>query len=86
MRGGTVAPVVAGKRYAAGKNPGLAVVLSVLIPGVGQFYTGDVKKGALMLGIAVVGSFFTMGAAWLAMMIWSAIDSYNVAIGKSPLW
>jgi TM2 domain-containing membrane protein YozV len=58
----------------------------VLIPGVGQFYTGDVKKGALMLGIAVVGSFFTMGAAWLAMMIWSAIDSYNVAIGKSPLW
>ncbi len=83
---GERAPPVAGKRYAQGKNAVLAVVLSVLIIGVGQFYNGDVKKGAVMLGAAILLAVPTGGIAWFPLVIWSAIDAYQVASGKSALW
>ena len=84
MRGET--PVAGPKTFATGKNPIVAMILSILIPGVGQFYNGDMKKGAVMLAAAIVGGVFTLGLVWLGMMIWSAIDAYQVASGKSPLW
>ena len=70
---------------ATGKNPVLAAILS-LIPGVGQFYNGDVKKGWIMLGITVVGNIVTLGWAWLPMFIWAAYDAYQVASGKGKKW
>jgi TM2 domain-containing membrane protein YozV len=80
-------PVAPGqKQYAVGKSPAVALILSILIPGVGQFYNNDVKKGAIMLGAAIVGGAITLGVAWLGILIWSAIDAYQVASGKSPLW
>ena len=82
---GTPAGPVA-KQYAVGKNPVTALILSILIPGVGQFYNNDVKKGAIMLGGAIVGGVLTFGVAWLGILIWSAIDAHQVASGKSPLW
>src|SRR4051794_25874870 len=36
------------------KIPAVAVVLSLFIPGAGQFYNGDSKRGALMLGGALL--------------------------------
>ncbi|HZS29039.1 MAG TPA: hypothetical protein VFB76_17565 [Candidatus Angelobacter sp.] len=77
------------KPYAVGKSPGLAVFLSFLIPGVGQFYCGANSKGAIMLAIYLVSwlllgvfvGFFSIVGVW----IWSMIDAYNVASGKSPL-
>jgi hypothetical protein len=39
-----------------------------------------------MLAIAVVAGALTIGLGWLAAMIWSAIDAYQVASRKSPLW
>jgi len=62
------------------------MILSILIPGVGQFYNGDMKKGAVMLAAAIVGGVITVGLVWLGILIWSAIDAYQVASGKSPLW
>lgn len=77
------------KPYAVGKNPALAVFLSFLIPGVGQFYCGANSKGAIMLAIFLVSwlmlgifiGFFGIVGSW----IWSMIDAYNTASGKSPL-
>ncbi len=86
MRGGGVPTAAGGKRYAAGKNPTIAVVLSLVLAGVGQFYNGDVKKGLVMLAVAIVGGVFTYGLVYLAVAIWSALDAYKVASGKSPLW
>jgi TM2 domain-containing membrane protein YozV len=74
------------KRYAIGKSPTSAVILSLLIVGLGQFYNGDKKKALLMLVTAVVGVFLTMGIATIVVWIWSPIDSYLVASGKVPLW
>jgi TM2 domain-containing membrane protein YozV len=89
MRGGPVSTstsTAVGKQYVTGKNPPVAMILSFFIPGVGQFYNGDMKKGAVMLGAAVVFGALTAGLGWLAMAIWSAVDAYQVATGKSPLW
>lgn len=80
---------MAARRYAAGRSPFLAFVLSGLIVGVGQFYNGDVKKGLLMFFIAFVCGLATIllaGIGWWVVAIWSAIDAYQVASGKSPLW
>ena len=35
----------AGARFAVGKNSTTATLLSVLFPGIGQFYNGDTRKG-----------------------------------------
>ena len=69
-----------------GKNPVLAAILSAVIVGVGQFYNGDVKKGAIMLIGAVILGAATAGALWLALAVWSAIDAYQVANGTGKMW
>jgi TM2 domain-containing membrane protein YozV len=79
-------PQYPNKQYATGKNPGVALILSILIPGVGQFYNGDTKKGVLMLLGALVLGPATIFVLWVAIGIWSALDAYQVAGGKSPLW
>jgi TM2 domain-containing membrane protein YozV len=87
MRGGpTSTSTVVGKQYATGKNAAVAMILSFFIPGVGQFYNGDMKKGGIMLGAAVVFGALTAGVAWLAIAVWSVVDAYQVASGKSPMW
>ena len=69
----------------AGKNPTVALVLSILLAGGGQFYNGDIKKGALMLIGAIVG-IASAGLITLAVWIWSIIDAYQVASGKGKVW
>ena len=77
---------VAQKTYAQEKNPVLALVLSLIIVGLGQFYNGDMKKGALMLVGGVICGAITLGLGWVGIAIWSAIDAHGVASGKTPLW
>jgi TM2 domain-containing membrane protein YozV len=69
-----------------GKSPVLAAFLSLIIVGVGQFYNGDTKKGALMLAIALVFGAATGGLLWLGLAIWSAVDAYKVASGTGKVW
>ena len=58
------------------KSPGIALLLSILITGVGQMYNGQVAKGFLMLIGCVVLWFMFLG--WI-IWIWSAIDAYQEA-------
>jgi len=74
------------RTYAEGKSPGLALFLSFLLTGVGQFYNGDIKKGLLMLGGAVLGIFVTAGVGTFIIWIWSMIDAQRVASRTIPLW
>ncbi|WP_427888811.1 hypothetical protein ACQHIV_36110 [Kribbella sp. GL6] len=65
------------------KNPGLACVLSILVPGLGQFLNGDIGLG--------IGMFVVAGIAWFSLLwvigflllpavyIWSAVEAYNAA-------
>lgn len=58
------------------KSPGLALVLSFFICGVGQMYNGQVGKGIGMLVFCVVLWFVLLG--WV-IWIWSMIDAYSTA-------
>jgi hypothetical protein len=51
------------------KNPGIAMLLSIVIPGGGQFYNGHAGKGILILC-----------TCWLVIpWIWGIFDAYSCA-------
>lgn len=55
--------------YHAYKNPGIALLLSLIFPGGGQFYNGHAGKGILVL--------LTF---WLILpYVWSLFDAYSCA-------
>ena len=61
------------------QKPGIAAVLSLVIPGVGQFYNGTFWRGIFWLIITPgvwIGSGGTLG--WICHII-AAITSYNYA-------
>ena len=51
------------------KNPGVALLLSIIFPGGGQFYNGHAGKG-----IIVLFTFWT-----IIPYIWSLFDAYSCA-------
>lgn len=65
------------------KNPGVAAVLSLLIPGVGQFYNGDFLRGIFWL-IVTPGLWLGTGGllGWVAHII-AAITAYHRAVRKN---
>jgi TM2 domain-containing membrane protein YozV/ribosomal protein L32 len=52
------------------KNPGVALLLSFVFPGGGQFYNGHAGKGILVLL-----TFWVFGVTY----VWSLFDAYNCA-------
>ena len=66
------------------RNPGLAAVLSLLIPGVGQFYNGDFLRGIFWL-IVTPGLWVGTGGmlGWVCHLI-SAGTAYHRAELKEP--
>ena len=65
----------------------LAAILSFIIPGLGQAYAGDIKKGIIFFVIAVVlgliVSFVLNGATWAYIIdfiysIYAAYDAYQM--------
>jgi TM2 domain-containing membrane protein YozV len=74
-----------GKRFAEGKEPFVAVLMSFFIPGLGQFYNGDIKKGGLILVISVFGLILA-GIPSLIAWVYGMYDAYQVASKSTPLW
>lgn len=79
-----------GKSPLTGKQV-LAVLLSSFMPGFGQFYNADNKKGIVMLA----GYFLCVGLssatrigllAILPIVIWSTVDAYRVSSGTAQRW
>ena len=68
-------------------NAILAAILSFLIPGLGQVYAGDIKKGVIFLVIAIVlwiiATFiFSHLVVWIIDIIYclyAAYDAYQMA-------
>ncbi len=66
------------------KNPGLAAVLSLIVPGVGQIYNGAFLRGIFWLVITPgfwIGSGGLLG--WVCHLI-AAYTAYNYALERSP--
>jgi TM2 domain-containing membrane protein YozV len=68
------------------KNPGLAAVLSALIPGIGQFYNGDFLRGIFWL-IVTPGLWLGSGGllGWICHVI-AAYTAYNRAKLKNRVF
>lgn len=75
----------------APKNPGLALIASFFIPGLGQFINGDGAKGAMFLiaylvswgfSLILIGIPFLFGT-WIWSMIdaWTGAKNWNLARG-----
>ncbi|MFH1208841.1 MAG: hypothetical protein V1673_04715 [Candidatus Omnitrophota bacterium] len=75
------------------KDPRLALLYSVIAPGLGQIYLGERAKGwtLLCMGAGVVVSLivshtavscFLMGGIYLAVMIPAALDAFRTASGR----
>ncbi len=63
-------------------NAGVAAILSLVVPGVGQIYNGDFLRGAAWL-IAVPGFYFTgAGVVGGACHLVSAYTAYHRAKAK----
>ena len=64
-------------------NEILAAILSFLIPGLGQAYAGDLKKGiiffviALVLGIIIVYVLGSASWAYIISLIYSIYAAYD---------
>lgn len=66
------------------KSEALAVILSVLLPGLGQVYNGQITKGILVIILAVIlgilfGLFCLTAIASMALWFWSIFDAYDTA-------
>lgn len=65
------------------KNPGVAAVLSALIPGVGQIYNGEIGKGVMFMIIQAVNAFLTLIVigfiTGFAVWVWGVVDAYKGA-------
>ncbi|SFH34466.1 hypothetical protein SAMN05660649_04834 [Desulfotomaculum arcticum] len=65
------------------KNPGVAAVLSFLICGLGQIYNGQIGKGLLLFGGAIISGFLTtilIGFILLpAIWLYGIYDAYKTA-------
>lgn len=65
------------------KSPGIALILSLLIPGVGQMYNGEIGKGILILLIAIISIplalVFIGFLTYIAVWIYGMIDAYEGA-------
>jgi TM2 domain-containing membrane protein YozV len=67
------------------RNPGVASVLSLILPGIGQFYNGDFLRGIFWLIVTPglwLGSGGTLG--WIFHII-SAITAYRRATVKNSV-
>jgi TM2 domain-containing membrane protein YozV len=62
--------------------PILAAALSLLFPGLGQFYNGEFGKGLLLLFSSAFLLFFYL--FWI-VWVWSVIDAYMVAEYRNQL-
>jgi TM2 domain-containing membrane protein YozV len=66
------------------KNPGVAVVLSFFIPGLGQIYNGQIMKGILFIILASAFGFLTVVLIGYILYplfwIYNLYDAYNTAM------
>ena len=76
-----------GASSGADLNPGLAAILSFLIPGAGQLYNGELLRGAAIFGGFVIAIKFKILLFWLVVplflgpMVWGfgIYDAYSRA-------
>lgn len=61
------------------KSAALAMILSCLIPGLGQIYNGQIAKGVVIILANILLAFVTFGFSGIIILIVAIIDAGNIA-------
>ena len=63
------------------KNPLLATALSIIFPGLGQYYCGRNDKAAMFVFAFVffVGLFYWLTFPWFLVAAWAGVDAFREA-------
>jgi TM2 domain-containing membrane protein YozV len=71
------------------KNPGIAGVASIVLPGLGQIYNGQTRKGIALVIVSVFSLYVLISyrtivseladLLYLVILLYSAYDAYNTA-------
>ena len=65
------------------KNPGLALLLSLIMPGAGQIYNGDTGKGILLFFAFWLLVWFIIGwIFWIVAMVDAYQSAQNINLGR----
>ncbi len=62
--------------YPEKRNPGIAAILSLVIPGSGQMYCGYVNRGIIILISTLILVWVLIG---IILWVWNIYDAYQIA-------
>ena len=65
-----------------GKNPIIAVILNLIIAGLGHVYLGYVKRGVVLFLLTVLVALISAGLGWILGVIVCSYDAYQLAKNK----
>lgn len=64
------------------KKTWIAIVFSIIFPGLGHLYLGEIKKGGILIGLNIVAtllSFIVIGVfISIALIIYATYDVYKL--------
>lgn len=61
------------------KNPIIAVILNLIIAGLGHIYLGYTKRGIVLFFLTVLIAAISMGLGWILGVILCSYDAYQLA-------
>ena len=63
------------------KNPLLATILSIVFPGLGQYYCGRSDKAVrfVFAFVVLVGLFYWLTFPWVLVALWAGVDEFREA-------
>ena len=64
------------------KSPWQAVILNLLIPGLGHIYLGLVKRGIVLFFLTAAVAAISSGMGWIVGVILCSYDAYQIAKGR----
>ncbi len=64
------------------KNPIIAVILNLIIAGLGHVYLGRPKRGIVLFLLTVVVAIVSAGIGWIVGVILCSYDAYELAQNK----
>ena len=83
-QGVPMAPVAVPYGAVQPKNPAISLIVSLFLPGVGSMINGETGKGALILGLYILGVILTLVLVGFLIMlgvwIWGMVDAYQGAV------
>lgn len=64
------------------KNPLIAVILNLIIAGLGHVYLGCPKRGIVLFLLTIVVAIVSAGIGWIVGVILCSYDAYQLAQNK----